>query len=107
MLRAPTVVDVEQLSHLAADADGAPLSDEALAFLAGPQDVLRIDHHGDLAVIGVASTTYYPAAQVRAAIAEALPVWALVRWAYAGELPPPDPAGDALVDDLALEELPE
>ena len=93
--------EVEQLRLLAADADGAPLADEDLAFLGGDQQVLQLDGADRLRVIGIATTRYYPVTQVRAAIADARALWALV-----GHLPGvrvPDP----LEAELALEDLPE
>lgn len=89
MARAPSALDVEQLRHLAADADGAPLADEDLAFLASDQDVFRVDDHGDLFVVGVAGVRSYPAFQVRAAIADARTVWRLTGVAVAADPPGP------------------
>jgi hypothetical protein len=71
MPHAPTATDVEQLRHVAADADGEPLSDDDLAFLASAQDVLCIDDYGAPFVVGIAQTRYYQPAQIRAAIADA------------------------------------
>jgi len=88
MPRAPTPDDVEQLRHVAQDADGTPLADSDLAFLADPaQQALRVDDHGGLFVLGVAQVRQYPPLALRAAIADARAVWALVRHG-AGATPP-------------------
>jgi hypothetical protein len=70
-LHAPTPADVEQLRHIAADTDGAPLSEVDHAFLASEQHVLQVEDGGRLVVIGVATTRYYLVDQVRAAVADA------------------------------------
>jgi hypothetical protein len=76
--RGPTPADVEQLRHVAADAGGAPLSDDDLAFLASGQDVLRVDDAGALFVVGIATVRHYAPAAVRAAIVDARAVWATI-----------------------------
>ncbi|HZF67905.1 MAG TPA: hypothetical protein VEZ47_07700 [Gemmatirosa sp.] len=78
MPHAPTLDDIEQLCHVAQDAGGAPLADEDLAFLASEQQTLRVDDHGALFVLGVAQVRHYHPAALRAAIADARAVWALV-----------------------------
>ena len=79
MPRDLTPDDVEQLRHVAQDADGIPLSAEDLAFLASAeQDALRVDDYGDLFVVTIGGVRYYRARQVRAAIADARAVWAVI-----------------------------
>ena len=107
MLRDPTPTDVEQLSHVAADADGAPLTEAELAFLASEQNVLRVDEWGDLVVVSWTRNLYYKPPEVRAAIAAAVPIWERVRWVampFVGRLPDPAPAAeDAQLLELQLE----
>lgn len=76
--RPPSAQDLEALRHVAQDADGEPLPDDALAFLAeAVGDVLRLDADR-LCVLGVAGVRHYPACAVRAALADARAVWAVV-----------------------------
>ena len=76
-MHAPNPIDVEQLRLVAADAE-APLTDADLAFLASEQLVLRTDGPDRLAIIGIATTSYFPAVEVGRAIAEARAVWAVI-----------------------------
>ncbi|WP_284349493.1 hypothetical protein [Roseisolibacter agri] len=82
--------DVEQLRHVAQDADGIPLSDEDLAFLASAeQDTLRIDDDGAVFVAGIGGVRHYPMHRVRAAIADARATWARTNFgARYAERPP-------------------
>ena len=89
-VHAPTPLDVEQLRLVAADAE-APLTDADLAFLASEQLVLRTDGPDRLAVVGIATTSYFAAVQVGRAIAEARTVWTVIQHASRsriGELNP-------------------
>ena len=73
-----TAEDVAAFVHVAEDADGAPLPDELRVFLASAiDDVLRFDGWR-LVVLGIAGPSYYPPAQVRAAVADAFRVWRVI-----------------------------
>ena len=105
-VHAPTPLDVEQLRHVAADADahGAPRTDAELAFLASDQNVLRVDECGDLVVVTWTRNLYFEPPEVRAVIAGALPVWEKVRWTvqpFIGKQPDPPPP----FEERALVEL--
>lgn len=66
--------DVAAFVHLAEDTDGVPLPDELRAFISGAiDDVLRFDGWR-LVVFGIAGPSYYPPAQMRAAVADAFRV---------------------------------
>jgi hypothetical protein len=84
MPHAPAPTDVEQLRHVAQDADGEPLTSDELAFLASGQDVLRIMEDGELFVVGIAQVRRYPVCRVRDAVVDARVVWRLVASGMAG-----------------------